>query len=217
MYINAFKNSDLYAVWEHFSNVYQTYQGLFSEQQDKLINIAKCEKYLSSFCFDIFHHLSNPWTHSLKGKRILIISSFIDTINKQLSYGDKIYGIDLFPECTFIYIRPPQTNCGNNNQHSWLINFKLLCDSIFEVADKFDVALCSCGGYGIPLLNYINNMNKSAIYVGGVLQMYFGIIGSRWEKERVDILKIYKNDYWRRPLQSEIPQNKEKVEGGCYW
>jgi hypothetical protein len=217
-YLEAFKNSELYSVWEHFSNVYETYHGKFAEVQDKLTKMYSRDKYLSSFCFDIFHHIyDNPWTYSLKGKRILIVSNFMDTIKKQMNHINDIYGVNLFPECTFIYIRPPHTACGNGGVEPWLYPFKKLCDDIYDIKEQFDIALCSCGGYGNPLLNFIYSLNKSAIYVGGVLQMYFGIIGSRWENERTDIIKVFKNDYWRRPLISEIPVNKERVEGGCYW
>jgi hypothetical protein len=217
LYVSAFKHSKLFAVWEHFTNVYNQ-GGLYPGYHDSLLKICNRENYLSSFCFDIFHHLTNPWTHALKGKRLLIVSNFMDTIKLQIEKLLPIYGVDLFPECKFVFVRPPQTACGNGNeQESWIPPFKRLCNSIYEIKDQFDVALCSCGGYGIPLLNSIYEMGKSAIYVGGVLQMYFGIIGSRWERERPDVIKAFKNDSWTRPLLSEIPNNSHSVEGGCYW
>ena len=58
---------------------------------------------------------------------------------------------------------------------------------------------------------------KSAIYVGGVLQMYFGILGNRWLKERPEIVKLYRNQHWTRPKTHERPKNSVKVENGCYW
>ena len=79
------------------------------------------------------------------------------------------------------------------------------------------MALLSCGGYANPIGSYIYEKGKSAIYVGGVLQMYFGILGSRWEKERPDILKLFKNEHWTRPKASEKPKQCAKIEGGCYW
>ena len=63
----------------------------------------------------------------------------------------------------------------------------------------------------------IYKMNKSAIYVGGVLQMYFGIYGSRWERERTDIMSLYKNEYWTKPKEEERPNGYQNVEGSCYW
>ena len=60
-------------------------------------------------------------------------------------------------------------------------------------------------------------MGKSAIYVGGVLQMYFGIYGMRWMRERKDIMNLFMNQYWSRPMESERPEGYEKVEKSAYW
>ena len=49
-------------------------------------------------------------------------------------------------------------------------------------AFDFDIALVSCGGFGMLVSDFIfTTLNKSAIYVGGSLQLYFGIIGNRWK------------------------------------
>jgi hypothetical protein len=47
--------------------------------------------------------------------------------------------------------------------------------------------------------------------------MYFGIYGSRWERERADILSLYKNEHWTRPKETERPQGFKNVEESCYW
>lgn len=62
-------------------------------------------------------------------------------------------------------------------------------------------------------------MGKSAIYVGGVLQMYFGILGNRWIKDRPGIIKLYveNNPYWSRPKDSERPTGYQNIEKSCYW
>ena len=86
------------------------------------------------------------------------------------------------------------------------------------IKDDYDIALVSCGGYGNLVCNYIfEKHNKSAIYVGGVLQMYFGILGNRWLEERKDVVNMYSNQYWVRPMNSEKPANHITVERGCYW
>jgi hypothetical protein len=89
--------------------------------------------------------------------------------------------------------------------------------TVMEKLNSFDIALVSCGGYANPICAHMYLKGKSAIYVGGVLQMYFGILGNRWIKERPDIIKLYHNKYWKRPKPSEKPKNCEKVEGACYW
>jgi len=73
--------------------------------------------------------------------------------------------------------------------------------------------LVSAGCYGLPLCDAIKNDGKKAIYVGGLLQLLFGLRGKRWDK-RKELDKFY-NDYWKYP--TEKPKNGELVEGGCYW
>ena len=85
------------------------------------------------------------------------------------------------------------------------------------IKDYFDIALCSCGCYGNLVCAEIYRLGKSAIYVGGVLQMYFGIYGNRWLKERPDILRLFMNKHWTRPKDEECPIGHKGVEGGCYW
>ena len=89
-----------------------------------------------------------------------------------------------------------------------------MCKDISNI--DFDIALLGCGSYGLPLCDYIKiKLNKSAVYIGGGLQLYFGIKGKRWEGSE-DITKFY-NEYWTRPTTEETPTTSTMVEGGCYW
>ena len=63
---------------------------------------------------------------------------------------------------------------------------------------EYDVALVSAGGYGNLVCNYIYKNGKSAICVGDVLQMYFGILGSAWLTDRPDVLRLFLNEYWSK-------------------
>ena len=92
-----------------------------------------------------------------------------------------------------------------------------MCNDIERL--DFDIALLGCGGYGLPLCNFIyKKMNKSAIYVGGGLQLLFGIMGNRWENIPMWKEIINKNDTkFIRPSGTEICTNKERVENACYW
>jgi hypothetical protein len=107
-----------------------------------------------------------------------------------------------------------QGNCASQEFDIELNNF---VNKIKNIKDTFDIALLSCGGYGNLLCSEIYNMNKSAIYIGGVLQMYFGVYGNRWERERPEIMTIYKNEYWSKPTEDERPDGFENVEKSCYW
>ena len=63
----------------------------------------------------------------------------------------------------------------------------------------------------------IYKLGKSAIYVGGVLQMYFGIYGERWLREFPEIMKLYLNNNWSRPKDSEKPLASKDIEKNCYF
>ena len=168
---------------------------------------------------DIFHYIHlNPWTTALKGKRILIVSSFIDSIAENIVHRSKLYqDVDLFPDCSFIFIQPPITN-GGEESREFDIELQDFCTELDKIKNDYDIALLACGGYANPICSYIyRNHKKSAIYVGGVLQMYFGIFGNRWIVERPDVLQLYGNEYWKRPKISERPSLYERVENGCYW
>lgn len=211
-YLQAFHECDLYFDWEPWGNVAQS---IFDSLLFIHLNFNKTR--VSALTLDIFHHIhSNPWTRCLKGKRLLIVSPFVESMQEKLNDREKIYGIDLFPECEFVFLKPPQTQ-ANCQSDEFDVELERFVSKIREIKDDFDVALVSCGGYGNLVCSKIYQMEKSAIYVGGVLQMYFGIYGSRWERERGDIMKLYKNEYWTRPKETERPDGFQNVENSCYW
>jgi len=216
MYFQAFKNCKMYFIWEKDGEVYKG----ISASQD-YIEQTLCSKNTQkcwAFALDIFHYIySEPWTLALKGKRVLIVSAFTDSIEKKISIREKIYGIDLFPDCTFEFIKPPQTQ-GTNPSEEWDIEMESFCERLDELKDYYDVALVSAGGYGNLICNYIYEQhNKSAIYVGGVLQMYFGLLGNRWLEERGSIVRMFINEHWSRPMETERPAGHQAVEKSCYW
>ena len=210
-YLDAFKKCEMYAVWESWGDVYK----YISDSHDYITTTYNKDK-IWAFSFDIYHYLHNPWTHALRGKRLLIISPFIDSIKLKIDNRKEIYGVDLFPECEFVFIKPPQTQ-GDEPSEEFNIELDKFKIELEKIKDTFDVALVSCGGYGNLVCSLLYDMNRSAIYIGGVLQMYFGIYGKRWMRERKDILNMHLNNNWTRPGQLERPRSFEKVEDSCYW
>ena len=214
-YLRAFEHCEIFAGWDLQGN----YIGHIAQSHNYMQRVfSPSRSIIWALSFDIFHYIySTPWTHALKGQRILLISPFEDTLREKIPIREKIYdGIDLFPDCEFVILKPPQTQAGETSREFSieLDNFKTRVDAIL---DTFDVALVSCGGYANPICAHIFEKGKSAIYVGGVLQMYFGILGARWIKERPDIVTLFMNEHWSRPKESERPKNSKNVEGGCYW
>lgn len=216
MYLKAFENCDMYSGWEVqgdvFKHIAQSHEFIRTNYPSKSIFWA--------FALDIFHYVydEKAWTKSLRGKRVLIVSPFEESIRERVPKRALLYdGVDLFPDCKFEYIKPPMTQAGEGSRE-FDVELAEFCQRLDALKDKYDVALVSCGGYGNLVCNYIfENHQKSAIYVGGVLQMYFGVLGGRWLKERADVVRMFLNEHWSRPKVSERPKNCDSIEHACYW
>lgn len=160
-----------------------------------------------------------PWSALLKGKRVLIIHPFAETIEKQYKKRDKIFpGTEILPEFTLITQKAVQTIAGEKDSRfsDW---FEAL-DYMYEEAIKksFDIAIVGCGAYGFPLAAMLRQKGKQVIHLGGALQILFGIKGKRWdEQEKYSYVRAFYNDFWVYPEQQERPRQLEQVEGGCYW
>lgn len=163
---------------------------------------------------------AETWSHLVKDKTILIISPFVKSFEKQVNSGFTFYGKNdnrkiWHENQKFIFYKAYNTLYNNHPHKSWFETFMTMANDIKKL--NFDIALLSCGGYGLPLCNFIyEKMNKSSIYMGGSLQLLFGVYGKRWLNHNI-IGKLIKNGTWIRPSQEEQPENFKKIEGGCYW
>ena len=213
-YHDAIKTSDLMAIFPKEKNYFGLYYNsiFFKNKYDLDIVTNKC---LEPF-YQIYKNIK-PWTHELIGKKVLIINPFVDSFKKQEKKFKMFRDKDIFLENQEIkYYKTFNTSAFNYTHSNWFETFIIMCNDIKNI--DFDIALLGCGGYGLPLCNYIKNtLNKSAIYIGGGLQLLFGVMGKRWEKHET-IQKIIKdNNGFIRPSKNESIKNKEKVEDGCYW
>jgi hypothetical protein len=161
-----------------------------------------------------YYH-DDPWTNSLKDMNVLVIHPFEETITKQYRIRENIFSTqNSLPKFNLLTIRSEQTNGGGR------IDSKPFIDSLEIMKNKidyidFDIALIGCGAYSLLLSDFIKNKNKQTIYMGGSLQILFGIKGKRWDNHQ-EISAMY-NDHWCRPSENEKTLNIELVEGGTYW
>jgi len=161
-------------------------------------------------------YFDNPWTYALKGKKVLVIHPFKNTILSQIEKREKLFrNPKLFPECEINVIQAVQTISGEKDDRftDW---FEAL-EFMYQETKKydFDIALIGCGAYGLPLASKIKKDDRIAIHMGGALQLLFGIKGNRWDHHQ-EISKLY-NEYWVRPCEEEVPTESKVVENGCYW
>jgi hypothetical protein len=204
-YITSLKSANIQVRWSKYlpvehDNVYSTY----SPTSSKL-----CSEVL-------FPHLNTDfWSKYLENKKVLVIHIFKDTVDYQYKQRDNIWDNDhlgKIPKMELITYRPIWTGSGNGK--SWVENYQKMKEDVLSI--DFDIALVCNAFYGIPLLDEIKKSGRSAIYVGGELQLLFGIKGARWDT-REEVTKMY-NEYWIRSIDEKPKDwNTDKTDNGCYW
>lgn len=158
-----------------------------------------------------------PWAMHMKGKKMLVISPFAESIEKQYARIDQVFPtLEVFPKPMELEaMKAVQTIAGEVDDRfkNWFEALEYMCSE----TDKrtFDLAIIACGAYGMPLGAHIRKSGRSAMVLGGGLQGHFGIVGKRWEGN--DFYEKYRNEYWVHPSESETPKSFQSVEDGCYW
>ena len=225
LYYNAIKNSTCCFVWknENVSSFIKKAQimltlgvnNMSAEYLDPLVAVESGKK---------------PWTQSLCGKKLLIISPFTDSIKYQNDKGYNLISGDnrLFhPDQKYIYYKTFNTLGGNFVHSNWSETFMKMIQDI-SILD-FDIALVSCGGYGLPICDFIySKMKKSSIYVGGVLPLLFGVTCERYKEPKFLWRARKYNPGMIKPNADEQVEMKSfrelysygknnEVENKCYW
>lgn len=191
IYLEAFNRANTYIRWEPWGSVYSnTSQSHYFIEK----NFVKNSNLWGESFYQFYNIHNNPWSISLKGKKLLIISEFNNIIRAKLDNRGKIYGIDLYPECEFIFIDLTE----DDKKLSYDTLLKKLFNNINNLSNSFDVALLSCGGLSNLILSSIDDINKSGIVVNSFLEISFGIYNNDFEERHQDIIKLYKNDYWTK-------------------
>lgn len=206
-----------------------------------LIDLLACHQYYEKFMplrDDVIRiqlemlypfFVDRPWTRYLKGKRVLVVHPFEDTIKLQYSKRKFLFdNPDILPSFTLQTLKAVQTIAGNKTHFKdWFEALRYMEKGIEKV--NFDICIIGCGAYGLPLAAHVKRMGKQAIHMAGGTQLLFGILGKRWTEQYKDILHYrpgieinvnYRplfNDFWTYPLDTDTPLNADKVENACYW
>ena len=173
--------------------------------------------------------VERPWTRILKGKKVLVVHPFVDTIKSQYQKRELLFSNpDVLPEFELKTLKAVQTIAGTKSEFaSWFDALKFMETEIDKI--EFDIAIIGCGAYGLPLAAHVKKIGKQAVHMGGGTQLLFGILAKRWTEQyagflhyrpNIDISLDYHplfNEYWVSPSQNEKPKGSEKMEGGCYW
>lgn len=205
LYFSSLKELDFLGCWYNFGEDYLIKK--YCKKELITTNLGSLEPWNCK---------ENPWSKVLKGKKVLFIHPFKDTITEQIKKRDKLFpNTEILPEFDTYVLKAVQTLAGNSDSRfqNWFEAF----DYMYEEAMKipFDIAIIGCGAYGLPLAAKIKKAGKQAIHLGGATQLFWGIRGNRWDA-RPDFQPLF-NEYWTHPLPSDMMTNSEKVEDSCYW
>jgi hypothetical protein len=195
------------------------------QDADILVTLTYSEEYLKSY-FTQAKRVTlpsmepwfsiQPWTHALKGKKVLVVHPMVETFLKQFNLRKKIWPDGLLPDFELLTIKAVQTAAGEKSEFSdWFEALEWMKSEINK--RDFDIAIIGCGAYGFPLAAHVKRMGKKAVHLAGATQLLFGVRGRRWEDDPFQPFTNFMNENWVRPDQSETPKNAKLVEGACYW
>lgn len=205
--ISAAKHIDILCTWFH---IIDGEDKLFRWYSPNAVIVGSATS--SPFLFE------NTWTSKLKNKRVLVIHPFAELIEKQYKKREFLWKNcdEILPQFDLITYQAVQSLGGNDEYDSWVDALNTMKNDIEKLT--FDIALIGCGAYGMPLGGFIKGkMHKSALHIGGMLQILFGIKGARWEGEPYNYDAKFYNEFWVRPGEELKPKNYMNVEDGCYW
>ncbi len=158
----------------------------------------------------------NPWTRALRGKKVLVVHPFAETIANQYLKRNLLFENELLPEFELKILKAFQSIAGEETEFTdWFSALDWMKREIDKI--EYDIAIIGCGAYGLPLAAHVKRMGKKSIHLAGATQLLFGIKGKRWEDYVVWPYVNLFNEHWVRPGSSERPKNADRVESACYW
>ena len=203
---DAVKRLDWLAAWDSILQPYAI----------EHMGVSPDARFTSLGHIEPYHHLENPWSKALAGKKVLVVHPFAETIESQYRKRDRIFpGTDILPEFELVTLKAVQTIAGEVDDRfaDWFEALEWMEGQIAQI--DFDVAIIGCGAYGFPIAAKVKDMGKTAIHLGGCTQILFGIKGSRWESDQR--VNRWYNEAWTRPTEDDKPKNAKVVESACYW
>lgn len=227
-YIDYYKNSDQicialsYYLSKYYIKDNSQYYLKYSKEYEDIYNIFEKEIFKTNTVLHNYHNIIesiNPFLKAFKifaeGKKILIISPFDKTIHLQKKNLNNFIKNYQFPNFILLTYNTPITynyvDNNNNtillqqlNDNDWFQTVDRMCNDISNL--NFDIALLSCGSYSMPLGNFIKKLGKKAIYVGGVLQLFFGILGDRYNHDWLKF--IINKEYYIQATELSMEQRE---------
>ncbi len=157
--------------------------------------------------------------NQLAGKKVLMVSPFSEACEEAVATGriKKIWKNRVVPDFQLVGLPAYISTYPNRPHRSWMETFGRMCRNIDEAVNKshFDVAIASCGCYGIPILDYVyKKFGIASVYYGNMMHLFFGIKLNDFDS----YFDAGNMDYWVEPFRENAgePQNFGRIDGGRY-
>jgi hypothetical protein len=158
-----------------------------------------------------------PWSDALADRVVGVVSPHYQEIRQQHSRRESLFSSDVvvLPAFTLRAMGTPLTHGLNLSTMDWSKHLRRLIQTARSTLRGADVVLISAGSYGVPLAHALAENGTPAIYMGGCLQLLFGIDGARWARDP-DIRQI-RTKSWITGARHAAPLGRKLIEGGAYW
>ncbi len=201
-YLDAVSACDVLVAWD------------VAGETDILRSYAKEASLVKLYSLDSFL-ADDPWTAVLCGKKVLVISPFVDSIQSQFARRETLWdNPNVLPLFELILLRAPfSAGLVSPKDADWFAAVDLITKEMDSC--DYDVTLIGAGAFSLPLAVHAKKNGKVGVHLGGSLQFLFGVYGERWLRSKM--FRQFVKDTWIRPQASERPERLKKIEDGCYW
>jgi len=202
---HALKQVDLIPQWNKVNPMFEKF--VFEEYcpEARITRLQDLEPYF----------FEKPWTNYLDGKKVLVFSPFAESIENNFINLDKIWNGRIIPNFRLKTVKYPfALKIAPNPKYKSSFD---IYEEYLEILrnEDFDVGIFGTGFTSLLFAAECKRLGKTGIHLGGSTQILFGVKGQRWRE--IKEFQPFFNEHWTDPLESEKPENRQLVEGGCYW
>jgi len=204
---SALSEVDLIPVWNQVNPLFEKYVFETYCPQAYKTKLQHLEPYF----------FEKPWTDHLNDKTVLVMSPFTESIEKNYNNLEKIWNGKIKPNFKLKTLKYPfALKINPTAQLKWSKSNDIYQEYLELMNNiEFDICITGTGYTSLLFAAAAKRLGKVGIHLGGSTQILFGIKGQRW-REIKEFQPLF-NEHWTDPLDSEKPENRNIVEGACYW
>lgn len=203
----ALREVDLIPKWNKVNPLFEQYVFENYCPQAYITELQHLEPYF----------FEKPWTNYLEGKKVLVMSPFNESIEKNTPNLEKIWNGKIKANFKIQTLKYPfALKINPQAQNIWSTSDDIYNQYLELIHDiDFDVCITGTGYTSLLFAAEAKRMGKAGIHLGGATQILFGIKGQRWRD--IKEFQPFFNKHWTDPMDIEKPEQRNIVEGGCYW